>query len=53
MRVGEQHSKGRPWELRGELVILSPWLIAINADAKMNHKQPDGPVPYLPRRTLQ
>ena len=49
-RVGEQHSKGRPWELRGEMTIFAPWLIAINADAKMNHKQPNGPVPYQPRQ---
>jgi hypothetical protein len=50
MRVGEQHSKGRPWEQRGDLTIFAPWLIAINADAKMNHKQPEGPVPYQPRQ---
>ncbi len=49
MRVGEQHSKGRPWEERGEMTFLAPWLVTVHADAKMNHKQPSGPVPYQPR----
>lgn len=51
MRLGHQHSPGRPLEKRGTATIFAPFLISIEDDVKHNLKQPDGPAEFLQRRT--